>query len=63
MLVQTNTSDIKRKDTTEKILSADQKTADASISIRITSEQLQLLKIQANKEKRSISNFIKSKLF
>ena len=63
MLIHTTTPEAKKKAVTEKFLSTDQKTADASISIRITSEQLQLLKIQANKEKRSISNFIKSKLF
>ena len=63
MLIHTNTSDTKKKDTPEKIISNEQKTADASVSFRITSEQLQQLKLQAMKEKRSIANLIKSRLF
>ena len=36
---------------------------DANVSIRMTHEQIEKLKFQASKENRSISNYIKTKLF
>lgn len=63
MIIKTTSTNERVNTPNEKTLSVEQKIADASVSIRITSEQLQLLKIEANKEKRSISNYIKSKLF
>lgn len=63
MLIKTTSTDGKIQTTNEKILSVEQKTADASVSIRITSEQLQQLKLKSKSEKRTIANYIKSKLF
>lgn len=63
MLIKTTSTDGKVKTPNEKILSVEQKTADASVSIRITSEQLQQLKLKSKSEKRTIANYIKSKLF
>jgi hypothetical protein len=63
MLIKTTSTDGKVQTTNEKILSSEQKTADASVSIRITSEQLQQLKLKSKSEKRTIANYIKSKLF
>ena len=63
MLIKTTSTDGKVQTTNEKILSVEQKTADASVSIRITSEQLQQLKLKSKSEKRTIANYIKSKLF
>jgi hypothetical protein len=63
MLIKTTSTDGKVQTPNEKILSVEQKTADASVSIRITSEQLQQLKLKSKSEKRTIANYIKSKLF
>lgn len=63
MLIKTTSTDGKVQTTNEKILSVEQKIADASVSIRITSEQLQQLKLKSKSEKRTIANYIKSKLF
>jgi predicted DNA binding CopG/RHH family protein len=63
MLIKTTSTDGKVQTTNEKILSSEQKTADSSVSIRISSEQLQHLKLKSKSEKRTIANYIKSKLF
>lgn len=42
---------------------ANQNNLDALVTFRLTSQQLQELKLQAIKEKRSVSNYIKNHLF
>lgn len=41
----------------------DQDNSESIVAFRLTSKQLEELKSNAIKEKRSVSNFIKSKLF
>jgi hypothetical protein len=61
-----DTQDTKRKSTSpptkEAILEANKENY-AMVSLRISTEQMQDIKSRAKSEKRSISNYIKSKLW
>jgi len=58
-----NQLDVQKKQTLLQDVKESNRNLHSMVAFRITNEQLHKLKLEAVKEKRSVSNYIKAKLF
>lgn len=58
-----NQSDEQKKQTLLQDVKESNKSLYSMVAFRLTNQQLHKLKLEAVKEKRSVSNYIKTKLF